>query len=336
IGELLTAASYQVHSVANGREALEFLQHDRPDIVVTDLEMPEIDGLSLVRDIQMRNLRVPIVLMTAHGSEQTAVAALRAGATSYVPKSQIRELLLDTVGELLTISLDQGSYERLLDCATRSEFEFELDNDPELIPPLCDLLQQMIQSICEMPQGERLRVGVALEQALHNAMFRGNLEVPGALPLPPPGTPGRMRPFDERRVLVIASIDPEEVRLLVRDEGPGFDVAEARRRLAEGALTAGSARGLVLMQAFMDDVAFNARGNEVILTKRVPRRPARPPLIRARAPQTDGAAARGTATMAATHLRVFGRLTWLETNETFPLGSRRIVVGRDRSCDVRI
>ena len=53
----------------NGQEALKILEHQRPDAVLTDLHMPEMSGLELVEYMRMHYSNVPVVLMTANGSE---------------------------------------------------------------------------------------------------------------------------------------------------------------------------------------------------------------------------------------------------------------------------
>ncbi len=76
---------------SNGKEALEAIAAEAPDAVVTDLQMPEMNGLALVLQIRIRYPLLPVILMTAHGSEDLAVQALQGGAASYVPKRELRE-----------------------------------------------------------------------------------------------------------------------------------------------------------------------------------------------------------------------------------------------------
>ena len=59
-----------------GQRALEIIAEQLPDVVVTDLQMPEMDGLQLVTAVQERFPEIPVVLMTAHGSEDNAALAL--------------------------------------------------------------------------------------------------------------------------------------------------------------------------------------------------------------------------------------------------------------------
>src|SRR6476661_5975259 len=70
----------------DGREALAYLKNAVPHLVLTDLQMPEVNGLELVEAIRHDYPFVPVILMTAHGSEEIAATALQKGAASYVPK----------------------------------------------------------------------------------------------------------------------------------------------------------------------------------------------------------------------------------------------------------
>lgn len=272
-GKLLEEAEdIQVEYAEDGQAALEKIALREPDLVVADLLMPRMDGLELVTHMHMRHPRVPVILMTAHGSETVAAQALERGAASYVPKSQLAERLLETVRDILALSRADRTYERLIECSTRSQFEFSLYNDPALIDPLVDLIQQMVFSmgVCQPP--EQLQVGVAVEQALQNAMFHGNLEMtPEQIHAPRSQRDSVIRerqgraPYRDRKVYVQVAITPQEAKFVVRDDGHGFNVNQV---LARGALNQDTQRGLVLMRTFMDDVRFNERGNEVVMIKR--------------------------------------------------------------------
>src|SRR5262245_56312694 len=89
---------------ANGREALDVIAREAPDLVVTDLLMPEMDGLELVREVRRRHPLLPVILVTAHGSEEVALEALRQGAASYVPKRNLTQDLLETVETVLALA----------------------------------------------------------------------------------------------------------------------------------------------------------------------------------------------------------------------------------------
>jgi anti-sigma regulatory factor (Ser/Thr protein kinase) len=75
------------------------------------------------------------------------------------------------------------------------------------------------------------------------------------------------KPYSERKVFVDVTLDTNLARFVIRDEGPGFDPASLPPPGQPGSLDPEVGRGLVLMRAFMDEVTFNATGNEVILNK---------------------------------------------------------------------
>ena len=80
----------EIVSASNGREALEVIAQNRPDVVLTGLHMPEMHGLELILRMKKLAPDIPVMLMTAHGSEEVAVLALKAGAAAYVPKRSLQ------------------------------------------------------------------------------------------------------------------------------------------------------------------------------------------------------------------------------------------------------
>lgn len=268
-----------VEYAENGLEALGVIERGVPDVVVTDLQMPEMNGLELVEQVRRRFPLLPVVLMTAHGSEDIAVQALERGAASYVPKSKLAGDLLDTVENVLAIARADRRHERLMECVTRVESTFILDNDAALIPPLVDYLQEHVTRMRLCDETGRIRVGIALEEALLNALYHGNLEITTnelrdtSSSLLSPEGPNLVEqrrtqsPYKNRRIHIQATISPKMAEYVIRDEGPGFDPAVIPDPCDPASLERESGRGLVLMRTFMDDVRFNEAGNEVTLIK---------------------------------------------------------------------
>ena len=143
--------------------------------------MPEMDGLELVAQIVSQHPLIPVILMTGRGSEQTAVRALKAGAASYVPKRLLATLLVETVESVLDASQEARCEVRLMDCLTHSEANFRLKNDASMIGPLVNYLHRTIRAVGSCDQACGIRVCVALEEAINNALFHGNLEINSAV-----------------------------------------------------------------------------------------------------------------------------------------------------------
>lgn len=277
---LLEEGSHDVIHVGNGRQAIDVLQEKPVELVVTDLEMPEMNGLELVQAMRIDFEHVPAVLVTARGSEELASKALQIGAAGYVPKNHLQTLLNDTITDVLGVVRTDASFAKLIQTLRKNVFEFELPNDSQLISPLVGLLMQVISGM-ELLSGTGLtRLGVAIEHAVVNAMYRGNLD------LGPSVTPAHRaivyddattnlienrkssEPYKDRRVFVQATAGTDEIRVTVRDEGKGFNTSEIPGPGDPKVLDTESGQGLVLMTSFTDELIFNDEGNEVTLVKR--------------------------------------------------------------------
>lgn len=264
----------------DGQQALECLEAELPDIVVTDMELPHINGLQLVSAMRQDYPTIPAVLVTGKGSEELAVEALRRGAAAYVPKHRLAEMLSDTIQHVLgTLRTDQ-SFAALIDCLDENSYQFRIPNDPLLIGPLTHLLTQIVAGMRLLGGTEMMRLTMAFEHALLNAIYRGNLELNrNDLPATDNGILKGMEPmiaiqrkqmpqYSERYVYVNMHVTRSEVRITVRDEGPGFDTSRVPAASGPESLESEVGRGLILMTNFMDGIAFNTTGNQVTMVKR--------------------------------------------------------------------
>lgn len=120
----LDDAGYQSVCVARGSEALAELARSHVDLILSDMVMPEMDGVTLLRQVHASYPRIPFVLVTAHGSVDSAVAAMKEGAGDYLLKPLNREELLLVVERLLEHSRLRASYDRMLD-SEREKFSFQ-------------------------------------------------------------------------------------------------------------------------------------------------------------------------------------------------------------------
>lgn len=276
-GLLEQGDEFEICYAVDGKDALTQMELHVPDLVVTDLNMPEIDGLQLTETIREIYPFVPVILMTARGSEEIAVEALQRGASSYVPKRRLGQELAETVRKVATFAKQDRGQVRLLRRMLRQEVEFSIENEDDLIASLVKFLQNgaASQGICD--DTGRIRIGVALQEALTNACYHGNLEVSSTLRevdhrafYQLAKERQRAAPYVDRRIYVSAKFTPEHVEYIIRDEGPGFDPSSLPDPTDPANLERPCGRGLLLMQTFMDEVRFNSAGNEVHLIKRRP------------------------------------------------------------------
>jgi CheY-like chemotaxis protein/anti-sigma regulatory factor (Ser/Thr protein kinase) len=275
-GIIAQSLGWRVAQAADGRAALEAVAGEVPSVVLTDLQMPEVDGLALVEALRASHPFLPVVVMTAYGSEEIAVEAIRKGAASYVPKRNLGLGLAETLAQVVAAA-DRGRQQHnlLRECLREAEAYYVLANDPTLIRAMVARLQDDLAAV-GLAGDRRVHVGIALEEALTNALYHGNLEVSSALR---EGEDAgayrrtaderrRQPPYRDRRIHVRARLSPAEGVIGVRDEGPGFDPSTLPDPTDPENIVKASGRGLLLIRTFMDEVTFNPTGNEITLRLR--------------------------------------------------------------------
>ena len=270
-----TGLKWRVEYAENGHAAVASLELQRPDIILTDLYMPEMDGLELVETVRQRFPGVPVVLMTGQGNEEIALRALRAGAASYVPKKNLANSLVETLDAVAAAARFGLRRQQLLEFVTKTESAFILENDRTLVSPLVAMLQEMLSVMRLVDDRDRVRVGVALEEALTNALYHGNLGVDSALKERDDFLFARVAeerrresPYRERRIYVQARLTTTEATISIRDEGAGYDPSKLPDPTDPSNLDRPSGRGLLLIRTFMDEVRHDETGRQITLVKR--------------------------------------------------------------------
>jgi len=261
---------YRMSFAADGKEALQQIEKTSPDIVVTDLQMPEMDGFELVREVKQRFPLIPVILITSKGSEEIAAKALKVGAVSYVPKSTMAEHLPQTVERTLNAAYRDRMHSRLMHALDHCDSRFTLQNDPELIELVVHFYEEMLRGLPLQDEGERVRCGEALKHALWHVWLFGNLELD-------PNTDSdvklreetqnrsRMHKYSSRSMSVEAAITVEQAEFRIRHDGPALKIP------AVGSTDTSSHkphdRSILLMQSIMDSVDVSDEGQTLILKK---------------------------------------------------------------------
>ena len=86
LAAILSGSGYRCESAKNGLDAMERVRQSRFDAVVTDLEMPEMDGIALTREIRQQFPSLPVMVVTGHSDEEHRESAFRAGAKEFLSK----------------------------------------------------------------------------------------------------------------------------------------------------------------------------------------------------------------------------------------------------------
>jgi CheY-like chemotaxis protein len=271
----LEEIGFTVVSAENGKVALDEIAKETPDIVLTDMQMPEMDGLALVERMTVEYPTIPVIVMTAFGSETTAVTALQRGAASYVPKQDLSKDLVSTVKNVLSVTRMRRETRSMLDSMRRLEAEYVLHNTLEGLDSLISYLKEQLRFIRLLGEADILRVGTAVYEGLVNAIEHGNLEIMSSERDKPSGVYRRLveeraasPEFRRRHIYLTTTLTRTEATFTIRDEGPGFDPSLLPDPTAPENVGKVNGRGMFLIRTFMDEVRFNDTGNELTMIKR--------------------------------------------------------------------
>ena len=259
--------------VGDVQAVLDCLDESIPDALLVDVSISGFDAADLVDTVRAKSPRLPIVLMSSEGHERSVIKALQKGASSYLPSNLLEQELNRTLGDVLAYSREEACQLRMMTQMSELRCRFELENDRSLIPPMVSYLQGHIgrMGICE--EADLVRVGIALDEALVNALQHGNLELDSALREQGDAYHELAKrrlieaPYADRKLTVRVHLTNEAAEIVIRDEGPGFDVSSLPDPRDPANMDKVSGRGILLMRTFMDEVAFSESGNEVTLRK---------------------------------------------------------------------
>jgi two-component system chemotaxis response regulator CheY len=102
ISGMLAEEKFEVIEAGSGVQAMETYQQKKPDIVLLDITMPEMDGLAALKKLRTLDSRAKIVMLTALGQESIVLEAIKSGARDFVVKPFEREHLLNTIAILMS------------------------------------------------------------------------------------------------------------------------------------------------------------------------------------------------------------------------------------------
>lgn len=268
---------YDVDLAEDGEAAYRRLEANSYSLVITDLQMPNLGGLGLLRRIREIYPFLPVIVFTGFGDVQDAIEALRLGAVNFLRKPfELREILPSVVRAIEVVGR-----------AERNRIVYDFLDSMELnliIPPHREKTDPVIQHLLDplvplniISEAELKNVFLALDEVLNNAIAYGALKIDPTLRDLPNGHLVYEEAVHERenhpeyanRMIHLRAVySSDEARFQIKDPGEGFDHHNLPDPTDPENLLREHGRGLLLVRCFMDDLIFNEAGNEVTLVKK--------------------------------------------------------------------
>lgn len=280
--DVLKQHGYDVLAASNGEQALRTYREHRPSFTITDITMPGMSGLDLLRQIKALNAEAAVMLMTGAGSEQYAIEALRCGAVNYFNKPLDINELINTLNRYSSLAAGYDFEHYAAEFLIGEQLRLELRNDIGQV----NQAVQMIVNHCRatFPLSDIFTLRFGLYEMLVNAIEHGNLGIgyeEKSLALEQNRLAelieqrAAQKPYCDRRVQVRCDISPRGFECHIADQGEGFDHSVYSSVEDAGALfeqlgTSLHGRGILLTRLQFDEVCFNDKGNAVRILKRTP------------------------------------------------------------------
>ena len=251
---LTDAEGLEVGEAASGDEALEALARTPADLVLADLSMPGMDGLTFLGELRRRFPDMAVVVVSAAGTDEILVRCLEAGALDFLRKPFPLARLLDTVRNSLARKTQAPDLN--LRYPKPGWLELTADSHFETVARFRTCVERLTEARIPPAEAEELRF--AIDELGRNAVEWGN------------------RGREGKRVRMSYCLLEDKILFKIEDEGEGFNPAEVpdpsadpadalRRRTESGKRSGGFGNHVV--RRLMDEVLYNERGNVVVMTK---------------------------------------------------------------------
>ncbi len=258
IQTVLRHEGYKVSASYSALEGLESLAQEKIDLALLDVRMPGMDGLEMLSRLRKHHKDLPVIVMTALSTAETAISALREHACDFLAKPFKVEELLSAVQAALTLRPQESVIQVL---SARPEWiELRVPCDLAAVEPLEHF---MVQLKADLPPATRENVTLAFREMLRNAIEHGGKN-------------------DPRQYVEIGYLRSQRIILYrIKDPGDGFDprsLSHAAILNLEGDPTRHQkvrdrlgmrpgGLGILIARDMVDEMIYNERHNEVILIK---------------------------------------------------------------------
>jgi DNA-binding response OmpR family regulator len=269
---------YEVVEAENGLLGLELAKQRRPDLILLDIEMPEMDGLTLLGEIREYDASVAVVIISSSNDEEKLEEALELGAINFVHKPFDHKELDFVLDQVYRTTEEAADVRQVMSLLTGRSTSLTMPSDPRLLSKVVAYLARELCNQYPSYEFPLTEIKLALYEALANALEHGNLEITYAEKTAAmessQGIHGLIAErledprFASRQIHITVSYEADQAIYAVRDEGPGFDPKPViERGVADTSALHG--RGITLIRHYMDDTSWNETGNEIRMVTHV-------------------------------------------------------------------
>lgn len=264
---------YQCQTANDGIDGFNLFKKYNPDLIISDVRMPHMNGIELLESIRKISKDVIIVFITGHGNEELALQALQLGANNYLKKPVDITEIKTITNRYYDVIKSKALQSNIVDLIRHREMEIEIDSDMNLVQSLANYLSEKTGNFFDSK--ERMRIELGLNELLINAIEHGNWEISydeknQALlddRISDLYKAKREHPDNlQKKVLVKYKQSEKFCEWIITDDGKGFDW-KLIPNPSNAQLTRINGRGILLSKLQFDEFEYIGKGNIVRIKK---------------------------------------------------------------------
>ncbi|MBF0546884.1 MAG: response regulator [Candidatus Riflebacteria bacterium] len=278
ISSIAKQEGFEVKACENGAEALKTFKEFKPEIIISDILMPVMDGLQLLEEIRKKDHVTPFIIISSMDSPEYTLKALRLQANDYLVKP-FKDKDLYQILEKYRRIINARSVERdVIGMLYHKSLGLRIKNNLDLVEKIVDRL--VSETDDRILPRDRLGIRVGLVEIITNSIEHGNLgisfqEKREFLNNNPKNyldfvtERDQMEPFRSRRTQIEFAMNSATCEWTISDQGDGFDFKNLPDPTDPENLLQEHGRGILLSKFYFDEVEYQEKGNVVRLVKKL-------------------------------------------------------------------
>lgn len=267
---------YELRTAEDGFAGFEVFNEFMPDVVVTDIRMPRLDGIELLKKIRTVERDVIVIIVTAHGNENIALEALHVGANNYLKKPINLEDLKILLSRYYSLYKTKTVRKDITALVSSQTIELVIESDLDLIPSVAEYLVNQVKHIYS--NTELISVELGLSELLLNAIEHGSYNISGDEKEEALKNNTLVELYNQRKeneqckckkihILFIRS--KQFCEWIITDEGQGFDYTFMPSPFTDRLVTNLHGRGVFISKLQFDSIEYLEKGNSVKARKNI-------------------------------------------------------------------
>lgn len=273
---IIQKEGYEFATAADGVEGFDLFNEFLPDIVITDIRMPRLDGIELLKKIRAIERDVIVIIVTAHGNENIALEALHLGANNYLKKPINIEEIKILLSRYFSLYKTKTVRKDITSLVVSQNISLSIESDMDLIPSVAEYLVHQVNHLYS--NTDLISIELGLSELLLNAIEHGSYNITGDEKEEALKSNTLVELYNQRKaqedckdkkIHIDFTRTAQYCEWIITDEGAGFDYTYMPSPFTDRLVTNLHGRGVFISKLQFDSIEYLGKGNRVKAQKNI-------------------------------------------------------------------